>query len=79
MNVFPVPGGLVIALTYGPRTDWVRNVLAAGGCTVETRGHLLACHSPRLFRDSGRSRTGFVARAALGVLGVDEFLELRAD
>src|SRR5947209_1601476 len=25
-----------IALTYGAESDWVRNVLAAGGCTVET-------------------------------------------
>lgn len=79
VNVFPVPGGVVIALIYGPRTDWVRNVVAAGGCGLETRGRLLACHSPRLYRDSGRASTGLVARVALGALGVDEFLELRTD
>ena len=30
VNVFRRPGGVVIALTYGPESDWVRNVLAAG-------------------------------------------------
>ena len=29
------PGGYVIALTYGPDADWVKNVLAAGGCELE--------------------------------------------
>jgi deazaflavin-dependent oxidoreductase (nitroreductase family) len=29
---------LVLALTYGPSSDWVRNVLAVGGCCVQSRG-----------------------------------------
>jgi deazaflavin-dependent oxidoreductase (nitroreductase family) len=31
-------GGYVIALIYGPGADWVRNVLAAGGCEMRLRG-----------------------------------------
>lgn len=31
-------GDLVVALTYGPETDWTRNVLAAGRCRVEWLG-----------------------------------------
>jgi hypothetical protein len=27
VNLFPTQRGFVIALTYGPRTDWMRNVL----------------------------------------------------
>lgn len=27
--------GFVVALTYGPEADWVRNVLAEGGCAME--------------------------------------------
>ena len=34
VNVFRRPGGFVIALTYGTQADWVRNVLAADGCTL---------------------------------------------
>jgi deazaflavin-dependent oxidoreductase (nitroreductase family) len=30
--------GVLVPLTYGPGTDWCRNVLAAGGCTVLLRG-----------------------------------------
>jgi deazaflavin-dependent oxidoreductase (nitroreductase family) len=32
--VWPAGDGFVIALTYGPRVDWLRNLLAAGGGTV---------------------------------------------
>ena len=38
VNVFPADDGYILALTYGPDTDWVRNVLAAGGCELRTRG-----------------------------------------
>ena len=38
VNVFSAGNGYVIALTYGPETDWVKNVLAAGGCELRTRG-----------------------------------------
>src|SRR5262249_55894838 len=37
VNVFSAGDGYVIALTYGPDTDWVKNVLAAGGCELRTR------------------------------------------
>ena len=76
VNVFPVPGGVVIALTYGPRTDWVRNVVAAGGCTLETRGRMVACGEPRVYRDPGRGGIRPVERAALRAIGVEEFLSL---
>ncbi|MBR7838634.1 nitroreductase family deazaflavin-dependent oxidoreductase [Actinospica durhamensis] len=33
-----VPEGFVVELTYGPNVDWLRNVEAAGGCTVVYRG-----------------------------------------
>jgi deazaflavin-dependent oxidoreductase (nitroreductase family) len=33
-----VPEGFVAELTYGPSVDWLRNIVAAGGCTVLYRG-----------------------------------------
>jgi deazaflavin-dependent oxidoreductase (nitroreductase family) len=33
-----VPDGFVAELTYGPSVDWLRNIVAAGGCTVLYRG-----------------------------------------
>lgn len=32
--VWPMGEGLVIALTYGPKVDWSRNMMAAGGGEV---------------------------------------------
>jgi deazaflavin-dependent oxidoreductase (nitroreductase family) len=38
--------GVLILLPYGPVTDWCRNVLAAGQCTVSVDGHDLAVSAP---------------------------------
>lgn len=76
VKVFPRPGGFVIALTYGPRTEWVRNVLAAGGCRLITRGRTWRLTAPRLFEDRQRRVVPPYARLALRVLGVADFLDL---
>jgi hypothetical protein len=38
VNVFRVPTAFIIALTYSSQSEWVKNVLAAGGCELKTRG-----------------------------------------
>ncbi len=38
INVFRAPTGFVVALTYSSESEWVKNVLAAGGCELRTRG-----------------------------------------
>lgn len=76
VDVFPVDGGFILALTYGADTDWVKNVLAAGSCTIETRGRRVRCTAPRLYRDPGRRHIRPVERAVLGLLGVEWFLEV---
>jgi deazaflavin-dependent oxidoreductase (nitroreductase family) len=38
VNAFRTDGGYIIALTYGAQSDWVKNVLAAGSCELQTRG-----------------------------------------
>ena len=78
VNVFPRPGGrYVLALTYRPDTDWVKNVIAAGGCELLTRGKHLELTAPRLFHDEARGEIRGVARIILGRLHVYDFLELR--
>lgn len=52
--VFRVDDGFVIALTYGPDADWVKNVLAADGCELLTRGRRYALTNPRVVRDETR-------------------------
>ena len=79
VNVFPRPGGrYVVALTYRPDTDWVKNVMAAGGCELLTRGKHIELTAPRLFHDEARSEIRVFERAILGLLHVYDFLELHA-
>lgn len=37
--VFPIQGGFLVALTYGPQVDWYQNVQAAGGCQLVWHNH----------------------------------------
>lgn len=77
VNVFPHDDRYVFALPYGPRADWVKNVLAAGGCELLTRGHRVRLTSPRVYRDRRREGIRPVERRALGLLEVADFLEAR--
>lgn len=76
VNVFRRPDGFVIALTYGATSDWVRNVLAHGGCLLETRGRIYELTSPRLIHDPTWHYVPGMLRL-VGRLGhVTDFLEL---
>ncbi|MTD57264.1 nitroreductase family deazaflavin-dependent oxidoreductase [Amycolatopsis pithecellobii] len=76
VNVFGTPTGYVVALTYGAGADWVRNVLAAGGCELETRGKLVKLTNPRVVHDEKRQVMPLPARQILGLVRVSEFLYL---
>jgi deazaflavin-dependent oxidoreductase (nitroreductase family) len=78
VNLFPVEGGYVIALTYGSGTDWLKNVLAAGGCEIETRGRRVRCTDPQVFHDPSAQRIRLPERPILHVLGVADFLSVSA-
>ncbi|KAA9151210.1 nitroreductase family deazaflavin-dependent oxidoreductase [Amycolatopsis acidicola] len=77
VNVFHTSDGYVVALTYGPDSDWVRNVLAAGGCKLETRGRTVELTSPKLVHDETRAPMPFGVRQFLGLVGVTDFLYLK--
>ena len=76
VNVFGRPGGVVVALTYGPDSDWVRNVVAAGGCRLQTRGRTLRLSRPRLIHDETRRLVPAPLRPVGGLGHVSDFLEL---
>lgn len=79
VNVFPRPGNrYVLALTYGAHTDWVKNVMAAGGCELLTCGRHIELTAPRLFHDETRREIRVVERKILGLLQVHDFLELHS-
>jgi deazaflavin-dependent oxidoreductase (nitroreductase family) len=76
VNVFRTEDGFLFALTYGPDTDWVKNVLAAGGCELETRRRTVRLVSPRLYHDETRQGIRPVERQVLRLIGVADFLAL---
>lgn len=76
VNVFPSNDGYIIALTYGPDTDWVRNVQAAGGCELRTRGRVVRVGEPRVYHDETRQGIRPVERQVLRLIGVADFLSL---
>ncbi|MFH5822687.1 nitroreductase family deazaflavin-dependent oxidoreductase [Georgenia sp. AZ-5] len=76
VNIFRDGARYRIALTYGRETDWVRNVLAAGGCIVVVRGRRVELCAPRLVRDPTRAWAPPVVRQLLGVARVPDSLVL---
>jgi deazaflavin-dependent oxidoreductase (nitroreductase family) len=77
VNVFPADDGYVIALTYGPDTDWVKNVLAAEACELRTRGRAVRLVSPQVFHDDSRRHVRPIERQVLRVIGVADFLSVK--
>lgn len=76
VNVFRRDGGFVIPLTYGSGSQWVRNVVAASGGEIVTRGQTRPVSNPRIVTDQARSPAPAPVRPILRTLGVDEFLLL---
>jgi deazaflavin-dependent oxidoreductase (nitroreductase family) len=68
---------VVIALWYGSDVHWVRNVLAAEGCELETRGRTLRLADPAISADPARSVLPLTLRWAGALVGLTEFIRLR--
>ena len=76
LNIFRTDGGYLFALTYGPGAEWVRNVVAANGCELVTRGRTERLVNPRLVHGAHRRWIPPFVRAGLRLGHVTEFLEL---
>jgi deazaflavin-dependent oxidoreductase (nitroreductase family) len=76
VNVFRAPEGFLIALTYGRESEWVKNVLAACGCELETRGVRYQLSAPTIVHDPTRRRFPFPVWIVLGLIGANDFMQL---
>jgi|SRR3984893_4023663 deazaflavin-dependent oxidoreductase (nitroreductase family) len=76
VNVFRGPDGFMIALTYGRDSEWVRNVVSAGGCQLETRRVLYQLSAPTVVHDPTRRRFPLLVRMILGIIGANDFMQL---
>jgi deazaflavin-dependent oxidoreductase (nitroreductase family) len=76
VNVFRAPDGFLIALTYGRESEWVRNVVAAGACQLETRGVKYQLSATTILHDPTRRRFPLPVRIVLRLIGADDFMQL---
>ena len=79
VNLFALRSGYIVALTFGSGSDWVRNVMAATGCELETRGRLEHMTDPEIFHDESRRDVPGVIRPVLALLDVADFMRLTTD
>jgi len=52
INVFRRGDDYFFFLTYGSDAQWVKNVLANGSCSIETRGRVVELAEPKLVTDA---------------------------
>jgi deazaflavin-dependent oxidoreductase (nitroreductase family) len=76
INVFRASNGFIIALTYSSQSEWVKNVLAAGGCELKTRGKNYQLSAPKVVHDPTRLRFPIPVRIVLRIVSADEYMEL---
>ena len=77
MNAFRRGDHYLFALTYGSDVQWVKNVLAAGGCEMVTMGRTVRLTEPEVFVDPRRREMPALVRFVLGLMRVTEFLRMR--
>lgn len=77
LDAHPVDGGYLFILVYGSRSDWVRNVLAAGTARLRVDGADVALTAPRLVdqAEAFRSLPAHVRRPPR-LLRITEFLRM---
>lgn len=80
VNAFLRGDRYLIGLPYGRESDWVLNILDAGGCVLEVHGRKMRMTRPRVIP----ARNGLQMMPAplrlIGRLGlVSDFLELAVD
>jgi deazaflavin-dependent oxidoreductase (nitroreductase family) len=77
INAFKRGHDYLFALTYGSDVDWVKNVLAAGGCELRTRRRDIRLVDPEVFVDPHGRLMSLPVRIVLRLNRVTEFLRMR--
>jgi deazaflavin-dependent oxidoreductase (nitroreductase family) len=77
VNAFRRGDAYVFALTYGADTQWLKNVEAAGGCTMRTRGRDVRLVDPERIHDPSRRLMPAPVRIMLGFDRVSDFVTMR--
>ena len=74
----PTAAGVVISLPFGEGADWLKNVLAAGRATIETRGETWTVTHPEVVdREIAWRSLPRRARLLFGLAGIDRYVVLK--
>jgi deazaflavin-dependent oxidoreductase (nitroreductase family) len=76
VNTFRTDRGYIIALTYGSESDWVKNVLAAGTCELQTRGRRVRLCDPRIKTDRSKGWAPLPVRLILCLIDAPQYMQL---
>lgn len=76
VNAFPTDGGYIIALTYGSESDWVKNVLAAGSCELQTRGRRVRLFNPDIHTDQSKGWAPLPVKLILDLIHAPQYMRL---
>jgi deazaflavin-dependent oxidoreductase (nitroreductase family) len=78
VNVFRRGDTYLFFLTYGSDVNWVKNVRAAGACSLESRGRIVELVDPELITDPqlrvAPPPVRFIERR---IAGVTQYLQMR--
>jgi len=78
LEAHEVDDGFVIMLVYGSRSDWVRNVLAAGTAKLEVDGKTVDLVEPHVIdAEEAFALLPAGAKRPPGFLRINEFLQMR--
>jgi len=70
--------GFLVPLTYGPRTDWYRNLMTAGTGTLAWKGQTYQVERPQLVSGREPMRAWPIgSRITLRLAGIHDFVWLR--
>ena len=75
--VRPIEDGFVVPMPWGERTDWYRNVRAAGGCVIRWKGRDYPMVQPELIDAAAGAAFGAFQRVMMTRLGITRCLRLR--
>ena len=75
--VRPTDDGFIVPMPWGERTDWYRNVSAAGGCVIRWKGRDYAMVRPEVLDAAGvQAAFSGSQRAAMARFGIKQALRL---
>lgn len=76
LNVFRTNDSIVVALTYGPDVDWLKNCRASETSTFVIKGERVRVGAPRaVSQGEGYARVPRRVRSFLSILNVSEFVD----